>query len=100
MLNTIEISAWLVTRFRYSLVLEAWIFGSVINDKKIPNDVDLFIKYKNGMATEASNVKGRLEADFQNSFNYRLHVLMLSEQESIEFSHFLAAALKQGCRIL
>lgn len=78
-------------------VLEAHIFGSILNlDNLTPNDVDLFIKYKQENIAEIVKFKKYIQTKFFNVFNITLHLLVLNEDEVNQSNRFLEQALSNS----
>lgn len=97
MLNKKEVSFWLKKYFCTWPVAEARIFGSITNSLvKKPADVDLFIKYNKKDIARILELKKLVEEDFFRQFGYRLHLLVLSEEEAHEFDEFLIISLKNS----
>lgn len=93
---------WLRDNLRSEIIIEAWLFGSAVKSAsgKIISDVDVYIKYKNGLARNIPSVRREIEINFLKIYKIPLHFLALSEIESLEEFRFLDNALKEALRII
>ena len=78
-------------------IIEARIFGSVVDPNvQNPNDIDLFIKYDVTHIREIAEQKSQLIQSFNLEFSLNLHLLILSENEVIEFQDFISNAMENS----
>ena len=97
--NLHEVSQWLLVRLSNCKTTEIWIFGSVTKQAVSPNDVDVFVKLMDDELGNAHHTKGKLIKGFVDHFGIPLHLLVLSESESVEAKDFLQKALATGVRV-
>ena len=91
---------WLRNTLAIEMIIEAWIFGSVVRFGDGYNDVDVFVRYRDGSVDSIVQLRRCVEVKFKNQFGVPLHLLALSEIESEQSSQFLKKALCDGVRIV
>lgn len=99
MLDLEEVSQWVLDRLSGEDVLEVWVFGSVLGGDCLPNDVDVFVKHRDGESGSIPAIRSKLESGFFARFGVPLHLLFLSHAESTEADEFLRKALRSGIRV-
>lgn len=92
--------SWLRSTLAIEMIVEAWIFGSAARFGDGYNDVDVFIRYRDGFAGRVAHLRRCVEVNFKDQFGAPLHLLALSEIESEQSSKFLEKALCSGVRIV
>ena len=70
-----------VDQFFPETKIQAWLFGSVLDDTPHCNDVDMLIKYEIDDINEILKYKGNIEKAFEEKYNLKLHVICLSLSE-------------------
>lgn len=104
MKNSEVYSKWLIENINSNNFLLAFIFGSVVRDVEKPNDCDLFLVTKletnsdlwKLMRLENETLKER----FYTSFDLKLSIQLLSEDEFSEKLKFIELTLKSPKIIL
>jgi len=91
---------WLKNTLAIEIIVEAWIFGSVVRFGDGYNDVDVFVRYRDGFVGSVVQLRRCAEVSFKDQFGVPLHLLVLSEIESEQSSQFLEKALCGGVRIV
>jgi predicted nucleotidyltransferase len=92
--------SWLRNTLAIEIVVEAWIFGSATRPGDGYNDVDVFVRYRDGSAGQIIHLRRCIEVNFKDHFGLPLHLLTLSDIESEQSSQFLEKALGDGVRIV
>lgn len=92
--------SWLSSTLAIEMITEAWVFGSAVHPEGGYNDVDVFVRYRDGCARRIAHLRRSVAVDFKDQFGVPVHLLALSEMESEQSSEFLRKALCGGIRIV
>lgn len=92
MVNPDTLSIWLRHRLSDDFVSEAWIFGSVLDKDRQPNDIDILVKYLNKHSMQIPAWKRQIQGEFIERFGLPLHILALTHSECIESASFLESS--------
>jgi predicted nucleotidyltransferase len=91
MLERTEVEAWLVNAsVRLDLsVVEAHLFGSILEPEATPSDVDVVMVFREW---DVRNICTSLKKQFEERFGHRLHVQMFHASQVEQLETFLVRA--------
>jgi predicted nucleotidyltransferase len=99
MVSLDTLSIWLRRSLAVDFVSEAWIFGSALDTDRQPNDIDIFVKYLDKHSKQIPDWRRKVQGEFLACFALPLHMLTLTQSESIEVESFLESSLKGALRV-
>jgi|688.fasta_scaffold1202923_2 predicted nucleotidyltransferase len=99
MVDPDTLSVWLRNRLSDDFVSEAWIFGSVLDTDRQPNDIDIFVKYPNKNSMRIPGWRRQIQGEFSERFGLPLHILALTHSECVESASFLESSLRGAKRV-
>lgn len=100
-LETERIFKWLSTELLSWPVKNAYVFGSILDPENIqPNDVDLYVRYDKGAISEIVQRKNYIQKRFLVEFGIKLHLLLLTKQESENSKMLLKEIVSRSKKIV
>lgn len=90
---------WLHQNAVADFVSEVWVFGSVLEVDRQPNDIDIFVKYLDKHSKLIPDWRRKIQREFLEHSALPLHMLALTHSECTEVGPFLESSLEGALRV-
>ena len=99
--NREEAISWLCQQLASWPITDAYLFGSFLDLRNdAPSDVDLYVCYSSENMSEVVDNRCILNESFFRTFGIKLHLLLLTKEESVESEELLQAMLVNSRHIV
>lgn len=93
------LATWLRHKVVAEFVSQVWIFGSVLEVDRQPNDIDIFVMYLDKHSKQIPDWRRNIQREFLEYSSLPLHMLALTHSECVEVRAFLESSLKGALRV-